>query len=115
MQYATRINGSYMFHGVPTQGRYADHVKVEYYNKLGTKASSGCIRLLCADAKWIYENVPKGVYVLVAEWARDPGEYEAVAAPPPITGGKYGWDPTDDNPANPYYDPTYTSEIQPAS
>ena len=111
MQYATRINGAFMFHGVPTQGRYADHVKVEYYNKLGTKASSGCIRLLCADAKWIYENVPNGVFVLVAEWARDPAEYGAVYAPPLPVSGTYCWDPTDDNPANPYYDPTYTSAI----
>ena len=108
MQYATRISGSYLFHGVPTQGRYPDRVKADYYNKLGSKASGGCVRLLCADAKWIYENVPSGTYVLVMEGARDPAEYGSVYAPP-IRGG---WDPTDDNPANPYYDPTYTSEVR---
>jgi|GEM_PF-6266934 len=107
MQYATRIHGSYMFHGVPTQGRAPDRVKVDYYNKLGTKASGGCIRLLCADAKWIYENVPNGTYVHVMDGVRNPAEYGAVSAPP-IQGT---WDPTDDNPANPYYDATYTSEV----
>lgn len=111
MQYATRINGPFMFHSIPSHGRSADHVKTDYYNRLGTKASSGCIRLLCADAKWIYENVPSGVFVLVAEWARDPAEYGAVSAPPLATSGAYCWDPTDDNPANPYYVPTYTSAI----
>ncbi len=108
MQYATRIHGPYMFHSVPTHKRSADTTVVDYYNRLGTKASGGCVRLLCADAKWIYENVPAGTYVLVTEGTRNAAEYGAVSAPP-IRGT---WDPTDDNPDNPYYDPTYSSEIK---
>ena len=107
MPYATKINGPYFFHGVPTMGPYPDKVRADYYNKLGTKASAGCIRLLCADAKWIYENVPARTFVLVMEGVRTESEYGAVYAPP-IHGT---WDPTDDNPNNPYYDPSYTSLI----
>ena len=108
MQYATRINGSYMFHAVPTDARRGDRVVVSYYNKLGSKASGGCVRLLCADAKWIYENVPNNTFVLVMDGVRNPAEYGAVSAPP-ITGT---WDPTDDNPANPYYNSKYTSRVK---
>lgn len=111
MQYATRISGHFMFHGVPTDIARADRVKADYYRKLGSKASDGCIRLLCADAKWIFDNMPSNTFVLVMTGARTPTEYDAVSAPALVQSGSYVWDPTDDSPANPYYDDTYTSLI----
>lgn len=33
------------------------------YDKLGTKASLGCIRLKVEDAKWIYDNCIPGTKV----------------------------------------------------
>ena len=107
MPYATRIDGQYLFHGVPTIGPYYDKVVKEYYAKLGTRASGGCVRILSADARWIYENVPRGTYCFVMDGVRRASEYGAVYAPP-MTGD---YDPTDNNPNNPTYDPTYTSLI----
>jgi peptidoglycan hydrolase-like protein with peptidoglycan-binding domain len=42
-------------------------MKVSSYNKLGQRASHGCVRLTVADAKWIYDNVPAGVVVSIVE------------------------------------------------
>ena len=107
MQYASRINGPYMFHGVPTTAPRGNAVVPSFYKRLGHEASGGCIRLLSADAKWIYENALAGTRVLVMKGVRNPAEYGAVSAPPMVST----WDPTDDDPNNPYYDPSYTSEI----
>jgi len=97
---------------LPTITPAGSKVKHSWYQKLGSRDSGGCIRLLCADAKWIYENVPADTYVLVMAGTRDVNEYGAVYAPPSNQTGAFIWDPTDDNPDNPYYDPTYTSEIK---
>ena len=112
MQYATRIYSSYMFHGVPTDGVGGSRVKADYYRKLGERASGGCIRMLCADAKWIFDNVPNGSFVLVLKGARNPAEYASVTVPATNQTGSLIWDPTDDNPANPYYNAEYTSEVK---
>ena len=62
-QYATRIVGSILFHSVPYLKQ--DPASLEYweYDKLGTKASAGCVRLTVADAKWIYDNCKSGTKV----------------------------------------------------
>ena len=112
MQYATRIYSSYMFHGVPTDGVGGSRVKADYYRKLGERASGGCIRMLCADAKWIFDNVPNGSFVLVMKGARNPAEYGSVTIPTANQTSSLIWDPTDDNPANPYYNADYTSEVE---
>ena len=62
-QYATRISGHILFHAVPTTMCYANTLNADDYRALGTNASAGCVRLLCADAKWIYDNVPAGTMV----------------------------------------------------
>lgn len=111
MQYATRISGPYMFHGVPTIGAAGNRVKNSWYQKLGRRDSGGCIRLLAADAKWIYENVPSDTFVLVMQGVRDANEYGAVYAPASGQSGAFIWDPTDDNPNNPYYDASYSSSV----
>ena len=112
MQYATRIINSFMFHSVPTQGTKKNHTLNDQYRKLGQRASLGCIRLLCADAKWIHDNVPNGSFVLVMKGARNPAEYGSVTVPAANQTGSLIWDPTDDNPANPYYNADYTSEVE---
>ena len=55
-QYCTQIVGDILFHSVPYLER-ENHSSLEYwaYDKLGTKASLGCVRLTCRDAKWIYD------------------------------------------------------------
>ena len=53
-QYNTRITGSILFHSV-WYYRNGDKASqsVSAYNKLGTTASHGCVRLNVASAKWI--------------------------------------------------------------
>lgn len=63
-QYATHVTGNILFHSVPYLKQY-DKSSLKYweYDKLGTKASAGCIRLTVADAKWIYDNCARGTTV----------------------------------------------------
>lgn len=62
--YSTQIVGNILFHSVPYLEKY-NPASLEYweYDKLGTRASAGCIRLTIADAKWIYNNIPRGTLV----------------------------------------------------
>lgn len=100
-QYCTRITGHILFHSVwyHVNGNPATLSNLQY-NKLGTTASHGCVRLCVADAKWIYDNVPSGTTVEIYN-AKDPGPLgkpDAIKLP-----GGQGWDPTDvTNKANPY-------------
>lgn len=100
-QYATRIVGGILFHSVYYYG-YCDPstLATKEYNKLGTAASHGCIRLTVADAKWIYDNCPTGTKVVIYDDKDNPGP---LGKPEPITlplNAK--WDPTDPNEKNPY-------------
>ena len=93
-----------MFHSVPYLTR-GDNASLEYwaYDKLGTTASAGCIRLTTADAQWIYYNCPNGTKV----------EFYSSSNPGPLgkpTARKISreaspyknWDPTDPNSNNPW-------------
>lgn len=106
-KYGTRFYEHIWFHSLPYQGTRSDRMDAEGYALLGTRASHGCIRLLAADAKWIYENVPGGCWMIVCKCERTESEYGAVSWPQ--APGR--WDPTDDEPDNPDYDPTYTSQV----
>lgn len=103
-QYCTRIVNGVLFHSVwyYAMQDYASQSYVQY-NKLGTTASHGCVRLTVADAKWIYENCPLGTSVTVF-WGSsndDPlGKPEAIKIPSRY--GSRGWDPTDPAAGNPY-------------
>ncbi len=106
-------------------------VKVSEFNKLGTDASLGCIRLTVADSKWIFDNCPTGTptTIIDSDASADPlgkpavikinedaipedcGEY--IVARFPINENPYSglytikylwvsWDPTDPDPNNPW-------------
>ena len=110
-QYSCRIVGSILFHSVPYT-KNGDKSSLEYweYDKLGTTASAGCIRLTVEDAKWIYDNCASGTKVefysdsnpgpLGKPTAQKISSYEEVR----------GWDPTDPDKANPWKNYTPTSE-----
>ena len=69
---------------------------------IGTKVSSGCIRLFNHDIIDLYARVPVGAPVVVLQGAEDMAE-----APPP-SGATYGPAPDADEPTAPYapyYDP----------
>lgn len=62
-QYATQIIGNILFHSVPYTAKRNDALEYWEYDKLGTDASLGCVRLTVEDAKWIYDNIPQGTIV----------------------------------------------------
>ena len=103
-QYCTQITGNILFHSVPYLER-GNPGSLEYweYDKLGTYASAGCIRLTVADAIWIYNNCGRGTKV----------EFYASSDPGPLgkptaqkisnaEGNLKNWDPTDSSPDNPW-------------
>lgn len=98
-QYCTRITGSILFHSVWYYQTTKDTQSYIQYNKLGTTASHGCVRLTVRDAKWIYDNCPSGTKVVIYN-AQKPGPLGKPAAIK--VSGYSGWDPTDPDPANPY-------------
>ncbi len=101
-QYATRITGHYLFHSVPYVTQNKADLEYDEFNKLGEAASLGCIRLSVEDAKWIYDNCPKGTTVTIY----DSNEPEPLAKPTPIridtNDSRRVWDPTDPDPSNPW-------------
>ena len=101
-QYSTRITGHFLFHSIPYTDLYDnDTLIAKYYNQLGDNVSGGCMRLMCKDAKWIYDNCPEGTPIIVTKGeAVEPEVYDTIVQPP-LVGGK--WDPTDPDPDNPDY------------
>lgn len=107
--YCTQIVGNILFHSVPYLKKSNDTLEYWAYDKLGTKASMGCIRLTTRDAKWIFDNVSYGTQV----------EFYASSNPGPLgkptakkisnaPGKLKNWDPTDPDPKNPWH--TYKPE-----
>lgn len=98
--YATLIWGDWLFHSVPYYGAANHMLKTDEYNKLGQKASAGCIRMAVSDAKWIYDNCLSGTTVHIFDSDTLP-----VEMPIPIRidpdSPHAGWDPTDPHPDNP--------------
>lgn len=92
-QWCTRITGSILFHSVyylsPNNNMT---LSVEEYNKLGTTASHGCVRLTARDAKWIYGNCGLGTKVTIynSSNAGPFGKPSAAKLP-----SWHTWDPTD--------------------
>ncbi len=99
-QYATRITGDILFHSVPYETQDPADLKTEEFNKLGTEASLGCIRLMVAGVKWIYDNCPPGTVVRIYD--ADTLPVARPAAPVIDETAGIRWDPTDPDPANPW-------------
>ena len=82
-RYWTRINSSIAFHSPIYTAVSNSAMKISSYNKLGQRASHGCIRLAVWDAKWIYDNVGAGTVVSIVEgMAPDPELRDALKLPP---------------------------------
>ena len=63
------------------------------YNKLGSPASHGCVRLTVRDAKWIYDNCGLGTKVTISDTADTPFDKPST----PKIPASQNWDPTDPN------------------
>lgn len=101
--YAVRFYKGIMFHSIPYYTQNAGNLEWDQYNLLGEAASLGCVRLACADAKWIYDNCRAGTEVIVYDDAQDPGP---LGKPAEIKISEDNpmrkWDPTDTNDKNPW-------------
>lgn len=101
--YAFRISGGYLFHSVPYVAIDNSTLETEEYNKLGSFASLGCVRMCVRDVKWLYDNCPSGTKVTIYDDASNPGPLgkpESIKIP--VGSENASWDPTDPNPDNPW-------------
>lgn len=104
-QYCSRISYEHqiLFHSVwYYKNKDKSTMSVSAYNVMGQKASHGCVRLLCKDAKWIYDHCAVGTKIVIFKGKKkdDPLKRPSFT---PIKNGKWtDWDPTDPDPKNPY-------------
>ena len=110
-QYCSRITGNILFHSVPyLRNHQPDSLEYWEYDKLGTAASAGCVRLTVADAKWIYDNCASGCYV---EFCTALNVSKPSAAKISSNTTCRNYDPTDpvaNNPWRSYVEPTPSVE-----
>ena len=101
-QYSTRIVSDILFHSVPYFSQNPGDLEWEEYNKLGSPASLGCVRMTVRDVKWLFENCPSGMTVKIYDGELPSGVSKPSA--PKIDGESpnKGWDPTDPDPNNPW-------------
>lgn len=115
-QYCSRITGHILFHSVPYVTSSPDTLKYTAYDKLGTSASAGCVRLTVADALWIYNNCPSGTYVEFYS-STNPGPLGKPSAQKISSNvACRNWDPTDplsNNPWHTYSEPASTQVEEP--
>ena len=93
-QYCSRITGHILFHSVP-YSRMGDIYSLMpgQFNRLGSNASAGCVRLATGDAKWIYDNCYTGVTEVTIY---DGGSSSPLGRPVlPQIPYYQNWDPTD--------------------
>lgn len=95
-QYCSHITSDILFHSVPCTKYNDNHsLNAAAYNKLGSAASGGCIRLTVKSAKFIYDNCPVGTKVTISDSvARPKGISIETAQKIPLT---QNYDPTDPN------------------
>lgn len=91
-QYCTRIVNGILFHSLPYGQQNPYTLQTSEFNKLGTTCSHGCVRLMCRDAKWIYDNCSLGTRVDIIS-GKDPLSKPTA----PKISTSQTWDPTDPN------------------
>ncbi|MGN0158037.1 MAG: L,D-transpeptidase family protein [Brotaphodocola sp.] len=94
-QYATRIKAGagFLFHSITYESPDNMTLFNNGYNNLGVSRSLGCVRLTCANAKWVYDNCKLGTEVVIYEDAEKPGPF---FKPYQVWIPKdQRWDPTD--------------------
>ncbi len=116
-QYALFITGDiedgYLFHSVPYNTMDKGDLEWAEYNKLGSPASLGCIRVSVINARWLCENVGFGTKLVIYSDEDDDGPFglPAVYFIPETVTETRGWDPTDPDPENPWHTYDFTLEV----
>ena len=93
-RWASHVVGNVYFHAIAVGSKSHYALNPTTYNKLGSAASAGCIRMTVADAKWLYDYVAVGSQVKIEKGnLKQPGPLgkEAVIK---VTGS-INYDPTD--------------------
>lgn len=102
-RYVVQFYGDFLFHSVPyNEYKNPKSMPAKEYNKLGKDASHGCVRLSLMDAKWVYDNIPRGTKVTIYN-SKNPGPLGKPAGIKLPTSPKLTWDPTDTNKKNTKY------------
>ena len=92
-QYSARVVDGIYIHSVPSNIPNSHYgIAWTEYNKLGSAASHGCIRVNVRDAKWIYDHCGVGTQVKIYD-SSDPGPFGKPATIKIAEG--QDWDPTD--------------------
>lgn len=92
-QWSVQIHDNILFHTSPyTKSMNRKSLDVKEYNKMGTCASHGCVRMQCVGVKWIYEHCKRGTKVVIykSENAGPFGKPKLEKIP-----SWHTWDPTD--------------------
>ena len=91
-QYCSQIQGDFLFHSVLYNKTNPRTLIPSSYNNLGKRVSHGCVRLQVIDAKWIFDNCPRGTKITIYN-SSDPGPLGKPALQK--IPGNQTWDPTD--------------------
>lgn len=102
-RYVVQFYGDFLFHSVPYEEyKNPKSMPAKEYNKLGKDASHGCVRLSLMDAKWVYDNIPRGTKVTIYN-SKSPGPLGKPSGIKLPKSPKLTWDPTDTNKKNTKY------------
>lgn len=73
-RWASHVVGNVYFHSIAVGSDSHYALNPNHYNRLGTPASAGCIRMTVADAKWFFDYVSRGTPVKIVQGnAKYPG------------------------------------------
>lgn len=93
-RWASHIVGNVYFHAVAVGSQSHFALNPTTYNRLGSAASAGCIRMTVADAKWIYDYAAVGSVVKIEKGnSKKPGPLGKEATIK--VSGSINYDPTD--------------------
>lgn len=94
-RWTTHVVGNIYFHAIAVSRNSHTALNYKTYNKLGSPASAGCIRMTVADAKWIYDNVKTGTRVKIVKGSKSAPGPLGKPATIRIKSSKVKYDPTD--------------------
>ena len=94
-RWTTHLVGNVYFHAIAVSKNSHKALNYKTYNKLGSPASAGCIRMTVADAKWIYDNIKTGTKVKIIKGSKNTPGPLGKPATIRIKSSKVKYDPTD--------------------
>lgn len=94
-RWCTHVVGNVYFHAIAVSKNSHTALNYKTYNKLGSPASAGCIRMTVADAKWIYDNARTGTRVRIVKGSKNAPGPLGKPATIRIKSSRVKYDPTD--------------------